>query len=40
MYKRLSFLGNLTYFSVQAVSSEVFGEFLHVTGETPEGVHL
>lgn len=29
-----------TYFSVQTISPEVLGEFLHVAGETPESVDL
>lgn len=31
---------NPTYFSVQTISSEVLGEFLHVARETPESVDL
>lgn len=40
MYKHACVLSDVTYFSVQTISPEVFGKFLHVTGETPEGVHL
>lgn len=31
---------NPTYFSVKTISPEIFGEFLHVAGETPESVNL
>lgn len=40
MCKHVCVLSDLTYFSVQTISPEIFGKFLHVTGETPEGVHL
>lgn len=32
--------GDPTYFSVQTISLEIFGELLHVARKTPESIHL
>lgn len=40
IHKVVFLFGHPTYFSAQTISPEVLGEFLHVAGETPEGVDL